>query len=295
MDLNGKVAVITGGTDGIGAATARELARRGAQVWIIGRSQTKGERVVATAATERAGSSSIQFIQADFSLMANVIATVDELAQHLGHVDVLVHSVGILIAHKAHTTEGIELDFAVGYLSRFVMTRVLVERGLLGAGSVMLNIAASSPQIPRIARMEFDDLAVVEARTGMQSHGQAQMANDLFSLGAAQRWQFAVFGYGPGSVDTSIRRELPQWLVRLMKPFFAGSTRKPEDVATQLADLLQSQVPPAGTTWFFHKDGRFAPDPFVLDTRRQHALWAASEALARKALAASNAPMLATA
>lgn len=287
MEVKGKIAVVTGGTDGIGAATALELARRGAQVWIIGRSQNKGERVVAAAA-QSDGQGSLQFLQADFGLMSNVIATVGQLQERLPRIDLLLHAVGILIAHKAHTAEGIEQDFAVGYLSRFVMTKALRERGLLDRESLMLNLAASGPRIPKMARMEFDDLAAVEARYGMQSHGQAQMANDLFSLAASERWGLSVIGYGPGSVDTSIRRELPSLIVTLMKPFFAFTTRKPAQVGLQLAELIEQQAPPPGATWFFHKRGRFTPDPFVLDTGRQRALWSVSEALEQKALGFRN-------
>lgn len=230
------------------------------------------------------GPGSLHFIQADLCLMRTAHSVVEQLQHTLTRVDILVHSVGILIAHKEHTLEGIEKDFAVGYLSRFVMTRALVERGLLGPGALLLNVAASSPRLPRMARMEFDDLATVEARYGMQSHGQAQMANDLFSLGAAERWGLSVIGYGPGSVDTRIRRELPRLLVALLKPLFAFSTRKPAAVGRQLAELIERQAPPQGVTWFFHKQGRFTPDPFVLESRRQHALWSVSEALERKAL-----------
>jgi NAD(P)-dependent dehydrogenase (short-subunit alcohol dehydrogenase family) len=293
MEISGKTVVVTGGTDGIGAATALELKRRGAQVWIIGRSQEKGEHLVAKAARS-GGTGSLQFIQADLSLMSTVSSTVEQLQHRLAGVDIIIHCVGILIAHKEHTGEGIEKDFAVGYLSRFVMTRALVERALLGPGSLLLNVAASGPRIPKMARMDFGDLATVEARYGMQSHGQAQMANDLFSLEASERWGLSVIGYGPGSVDTGIRRELPQLIVTLMKPFFAFSTRKPEQVGQQLAALIE-EAPPPGATWFFNKKGRFTPDPFVLDRERRRALWAASEALERKALAfkRGNEPLLA--
>ncbi len=290
MEIAGKTVVITGGTDGIGAATALELRRRGARVWIIGRSHQKGQHLVAEAARE-AGDGSLSFIAADFSLMAKVSATVAQLRATLAHIDVLVHCVGILIAHKEYTAEGIEKDFAVGYLSRFVMTKALAEQGLLDASSLMVNIAASGPRVPGMARVEFDDLAAVEARTGMQSHGQAQLANDLFSLEASRRWGLAVIGYGPGSVDTGIRRELPALLVALIKPFFALTTRKPAQVGLQLADLIATQAPPAGETWFYNKAGRFTPDAFVRDHDRRRALWSASEALEQKALRRSPEPV----
>ncbi|MBC8161065.1 MAG: SDR family NAD(P)-dependent oxidoreductase [Roseiflexaceae bacterium] len=283
MIIKDKTVVITGGTDGIGAATALELKRQGARVWIIGRSSEKGDRLVADALRE-GGVGSLNFLQADFSLMSNVSKTVEQLQDAVPRIDILVHCVGILIAHKAYTSEGIEKDFAVGYLSRFVMTKALVVQKLLDKESIVVNVAASSPKIPKMAKLEFNDLATVEARFGMQSHGQAQMANDLFSLEASRRWGLSVIGYGPGSVDTGIRRELPPLLVALIKPFFFFSTRKPQQVALQFAQMIESQSPPSGETWFFHKKGRFTPDAFVLDPNRRRELWSASEALEQKAL-----------
>lgn len=283
MKVKGKTVVITGGTDGIGAATALELKRRGAHVWIIGRSHDKGNQLVVASAKDQ-DQGSLNFIQADFSLMRNVLNSIEQLRARVTQIDVLIHCVGILIAHKEYTEEGIEKDFAVGYLSRFVMTKALVAQQLLLPGSKVINVAASGPNIPKMAKLEFHDLAVVESRFGMQSHGQAQMANDLFSLELAQRWNVSVVGYGPGSVDTSIRRELPRFLVQVIKPFFAFTTRKPEQVGRQLADILETQFPPSGETWFFHKQGRFAPDSFVLDEGRRKALWSVSEALEQKAV-----------
>ncbi|GAB4111854.1 MAG: oxidoreductase [Roseiflexaceae bacterium] len=285
MDVKGAFVVITGGTDGIGAATARELHQRGAHVTIIGRSREKGAELVAQSAAVVQGGQ-FRFIPADLSLMANIEDVVRQLQQALPRIDLLIHCVGILIAHTEYTTEGIEKDFAVSYLSRFILTRDLVAKGLLSAGGLMLNLSASSPKIPKMARLEFGDLAVVERRVGMQSHGQAQMANDLFSMEAAQRWGLAVIGYGPGSVDTKIRRELPQWLVKIGQLFFLGSTRKPADVGQELAEIITTQTPPSGEAWFFDRTGRFVPDPFVTDQQRRFELWATSEALAAKALRA---------
>lgn len=282
MVFENKVVVLTGGTNGIGAATALELKKRGAHVWIIGRSAEKGNRLVQQAANE-SDAGSLAFLQADFSLMSNVRQTVETLQQTIRHIDILIHCVGILIAHKEYTREGIEKDFAVGYLSRFVMTRELVQQGLLTGDSLMVNLAASDPKVPNMARLEFDDLATVEARYGMQSHGQAQIANDLFSLEAASRWGLAAIGYGPGSVDTGIRRELPRVLVTLMKPLFWFTTRQPAEVARQLAGIIEHEAPPPSSTWFFNKKGRFEPDPFVLDSKRRADAWSVSERLSAKA------------
>ncbi len=282
-DLAGKNAVVTGGTDGIGAATALLLRRRGADVTIIGRSRAKADALVARADT-LPGPGSLRALVADFSEMATVKTTVDDLAVRVPRIDLLVHAVGILIPYTAHTGEGIEKDFAVGYLSRFVFLESAARHRLLHPDTRMINIAASGPKIPRFARVEFSDLAEVEARVGMRGHGQAQLANDLLTAQAPARYGITAVGYGPGSVRTNIRRELPAAVLAVMKPFFHFTTRDPDEVAHQLVDILTDAQLATGTAHFHTRRGPFPAADYITDPARQRALLEASTALAAKAL-----------
>lgn len=282
--LTGLTAVVTGGTDGIGAATALELRARGANVTIVGRSAAKAEAVVARAAAQP-GPGSVRAVTADLSHMRTAREVGERLAAELGRIDLLLNAVGMLITRTAHTEEGIELDFAVGYLSRFVLLETLAARGALGPDTRVVTIAASSREVPRFARMEFADLAVVEARTGMTSHGQAQLANDLLTAQAAARYGVTAIGYGPGAVDTSIRREVPGVLRAILKPFYARRTRRPEEVGRQLADIFADTTLRSGDTAFYDRNGRFPTPAFIADQARQADLLRASLALSDKALA----------
>ncbi|MEM8857227.1 MAG: SDR family NAD(P)-dependent oxidoreductase [Chloroflexota bacterium] len=282
-DFKKKKVLITGGTSGIGAATAVMFANLGADVLIIGRSVAKGQLVVEKVKADKA-LGTLSFLQADFSLMQTVLETAEKITELIPRIDLVVHCVGILISKAEHTPEGIEKDFAVGYLSRFALTNALVEKGTLSTESIVINVAASGPRVPRFARLEFNDLAEVEARVGMQSHGQAQVANDLYSLELSRRFGLSVIGYGPGSVDTNIRRELNPIMVALIKPFFMFSTRKPEDVARQFVEILQKEKLEASHTVFFNKKGKFAPNAYLLDEARREDLWKASTQLLEKAL-----------
>lgn len=281
--LTGLTAVVTGGTDGIGAATALELRARGANVTIVGRSEDKAQAMVARAAA-LPGPGSLRAVTADLSLMRTAREVGERLAAELGHIDLLLNAVGILITRTAHTEEGIELDFAVGYLSRFVLVETLAARGALGPDTRIITVAASSREVPKFARMEFDDIAAVEARTGMTSHGQAQLANDLLTAQAAARYGVTAIGYGPGAVDTSIRREVPGLIRAIMKPFYARRTRRPEEVGRQLADIFADPTLQPGDTAFYDRDGRFPTPAFIADEARQADLLRTSLTLSEKAL-----------
>lgn len=283
--MNGKTVLITGGTDGIGAAAALELGRLGARVIIVGRSGQKAEALIAKSRDLHI-KGSIEAITSDFSLMKHALQAARQVAERVSRLDVVIHCVGILIAHAEYSPEGIEKDFAVSYLSRFVCTEELFAKGLLTPGTRMINVAASSPKIPAFVQMEFNDLKAVEARTGMKSHGQAQLANDLYTAVAAKRYGIVSVGYGPGSVDTNIRRELPPLIIGLLKPFFYFSTRKPEQVAAQFVSILSETELENGKSYYYTKKGRFPAADFITSEKRQQELTSTSVVLAKKALMA---------
>jgi NAD(P)-dependent dehydrogenase (short-subunit alcohol dehydrogenase family) len=278
----GRTAVVTGGTDGIGAATARLLRRHGAQVIVVGRSATKAEHLVAeSAALPLPGS--MRAIVSDFSSMRSVRTAVDDLADITPSIDVLVHAVGVFLTRPEHTPEGIERDLAVSYLSRYVFLEHAHHRGLLGPRTRLVNIAAAAPRLPKRARTEFDDLDAVSGRSGFASHSQAQTANDLLTAQAGSRYGIAALGYGPGNTDTAILRELP-WTTRALFFPFTRNKRTPDQVAEHLLELLEDQQWSAASAGFAGRRGRFTPDPFVTDITRQRDLLAASRALVERAL-----------
>lgn len=282
----GRTVVVTGGTNGIGAATARTLRQHGAHVVIIGRSAAKADAMLGEAAA-LGTPGSMDAIVSDFSSMRAVVEAVDDLAGRVETVDVLIHAVGVFLTRPAHTTEGIELDFAVSYLSRYVFLEHAHRLGLLTAQTRLINIAASAPRLPKRARLEFDDLDTVRARTGFASHSQAQTANDLLTAQAGARYGVAALGYGPGNTATDILRELP-WTTRALFFPFTRNKRTPEQVASQLLELIGDDHWSSTTAGFAGRSGRFQPDPFVTDPRRQREVLAISQALADHTLSDRN-------
>ncbi len=285
--FRGSSAVVTGGTDGIGAATARALRDEGARVLVVGRSRAKAE---ALAAEPSRGGGSIETVVADLGLTGEVRRVVGEVAARLGPIDHLLHAVGILLARTAHTAEGVEQDLAVSYLSRFLFLEEAARHGLLTPATRLINVAASARRVPFYVRMEFDDLDVVRGRTGMAGHGQAQLANDLLTARAPERYGITAIGYGPGAVDTAIRREVPALARAVLRPLYARATRRPADVAAQLLDLFADPAVARGTAVFADRRGVFPAASYVADRRRQDALLAVSERLVADATARSTPP-----
>lgn len=284
FSLSGSTAVVTGGTNGIGAATALRLRALGARVVIVGRSRAKADALVAKAAA-LPGPGSLEAVVADLGLMRNVEPVVEEIAGRLGSIDVLVHAVGIFLTRPAHTAEGLEADFAVSYLARFAFLESASRHGLLSPTTRLVNLAASSPRMPKRAKLELRDLATVTARAGFESHSQAQTANDLLTAQAGKRYGVSALGYGPGNVDTGILRELP-WTTKALFFPFTRNKRTPEQAAEQIVELLTDDRWSPETAGFAGRKGRFTPDPFVLDATRQAEVIDVSTQLVARALAA---------
>jgi NAD(P)-dependent dehydrogenase (short-subunit alcohol dehydrogenase family) len=282
-DLAGTTAVVTGGTDGIGAATVRLLRDRGADVVAIGRSRAKADALLAREAAGPARPGTLEIRLADLGRMAEVAGTVEALG--LERIDLLVHSVGVLVVRPEYTAEGLEKDFAVSYLARYLVLEQAHRTGLLTPRTRLVNLSASAPRVPRFARFEFPTADEVAARTGMRAHGQAQLANDLLTALAPARYGITAVGYGPGAVDTAIRREVPAVARAVLRPLYALATRRPEQAAADVVAALTDPGLPQGSATFRNRRGAFPPSPYVTDRRRQDDLLAVSDELVRRALA----------
>jgi NAD(P)-dependent dehydrogenase (short-subunit alcohol dehydrogenase family) len=137
MRLEGRVALITGGTSGIGSATAERFAREGAAVAITGRSTERGEQVVETIV---ANGGEAMFIQTDVRLAADCRRAVDETLARFGKIDILFNNAGVLHAKtvpectEEEWDETIESSLRGAFLmSKYVLPSMIEQ----GSGSII--------------------------------------------------------------------------------------------------------------------------------------------------------------
>ena len=144
LNLHGKVAFINGGSRGIGAATARRLARDGAKV-AIGYGASAGAAEGLVAEIEAAGGSALA-IHADATDAAALGAAIDRAAAHFGGLDILVNSAGVL---RLGSVEEFSLDdfdatLAVNVRAVFVATKAAVAH--MKEGGRVINIGSTNAQ-----------------------------------------------------------------------------------------------------------------------------------------------------
>ena len=176
--------VLTGATRGIGRAAAIELARRGAEVVVVGRDRERVEAVVRQAQAV-SGGVPVHSHLADLALMANVRALAQELRDRFERIDVLANNAGALFASRKVTSEGLEQTFALNHLAPFLLTNLLLDR--LDGGRVVTTASNAH----RVGRLDLGDLQSEKSysamRVGMRVYGTSKLCNILFTRELAKR------------------------------------------------------------------------------------------------------------
>uniref|UniRef100_UPI003F494179 SDR family NAD(P)-dependent oxidoreductase n=1 Tax=Nonomuraea bangladeshensis TaxID=404385 RepID=UPI003F494179 len=198
-----KTYVITGGTDGIGAALARTLFSRGDRAVIVGTSPKKGEQLVAEAAS---APGSAVFIQSDLSLVANTRRTVDMLAERYPAIDGVVLCARFMRSHRSVTAEGFESNFALFYLSRLLMSYGLLAPLEQASRPVIVNVAGPGHDTP----VAWDDLQSIRQYDLVHAMFMTGRLNDLLGVTFAERHgggrvRYVLFH--PGTTATSYAGE----------------------------------------------------------------------------------------
>ena len=143
--MKGRTVLVTGGSGGIGKATALGLAALGARVAIVGRDERRTEDVVGE--VRAAGGQGEAFV-ADLSSQAEVRRIADEVLRNLPELDVLVNNVGGYWSTRHVTADGLERTFALNHLAPFLLTALLLDRLPSWPGDCKVRRSPPTPCIP---------------------------------------------------------------------------------------------------------------------------------------------------
>jgi retinol dehydrogenase 14 len=214
--MAGRTVLVTGGTGGIGRATALGLARLGADVAITGRHAV---RAADTAAQIRAATGSrVDVFTADLSIQSEVRRLAAEVLDRLPSIDVLVNNVGGFWNTRQVTTDGIERTLAVNHLAPFLLTSLLLARLETSDHARVVTVTSHAHAQGRI---DFDDLQGVASYSGSRAYNQSKLANLLFTHELARRLHRSTVtanAVHPGVVSTAFGAEDPGRTQRLMVP-----------------------------------------------------------------------------
>ena len=202
--IKGKTVLVTGGTNGLGLVTARELARMGAQVTIISRNAEKCAAVAEAIQAETGNP--VDFIVADLATLAGIRQAAASFKQRHTQLHVLVNNAGAMFARRQLTSDGFEMTFALNHLNYFLLTNLLLDVLKASAPARIVNVSSGAHMR---ASLDFDNLQGEKHFAGMQAYGQSKLANVLFTYELAHRLEgtgVTVNALHPGFIATGFAR-----------------------------------------------------------------------------------------
>lgn len=193
--MTSKTIVITGASDGIGAAAARELRHRGADIVVVGRSQSKTEAVAAELDADH--------YVVDFADLAQTRALADKIRSSYSRIDVLLNNAGGMGTKIHITPDGYEQTYQVNYLSPFLLTTQLMDL-LVESRASVVNTTSSSHLL--VLRAAVDDLENTARRRPGTAYALSKLAIVLFTKELHRRYHtsgLSVATVHPGYVNSN--------------------------------------------------------------------------------------------
>ena len=278
LTLEGRRCLVTGSTSGIGREIAFGLARLGADLIIVGRTEAKCKQNVEEIRLQRGDRNGVlSYFAADLSSQDEVRRLAQYALDSCPSLEVLVNNAGVFEANRDVTMEGIERTFAVNHLAPFLLTGILADR-LKAAQSA--RVVTTSSVAHRGATVDFDDINFERRRySGLRAYGQSKLANILFTRELAKRLNktgVTANCFHPGGVRTNLINNSPilyRIIWAIASPFFAS----PSQGASTGVYLASSPDVAGKSGKYFVKQEETTPSVAALDDKSAQRLWTLSE------------------
>lgn len=186
----GKTGVVTGGSGGLGFVVARELARRGMQVLLVGRHPARtaaAERIAAAipASVGSGGGAAVEPLLADLSSLREIERLAGEIGRRAGRLELLVNNAGAIFLKRQRSADGLELTFALNHLGYFALTHRLLPLLRASAPARIVNVASSSHW--QAGELAPEELPHPPRYRGYRAYARSKLGNVLFTYELARR------------------------------------------------------------------------------------------------------------
>jgi NAD(P)-dependent dehydrogenase (short-subunit alcohol dehydrogenase family) len=263
--LVGKRILITGSTDGLGLASARWLASRGASLLVHGRNPSKLERALGSMPSGQAGPHGYL---ADLSSLEEARRLARDVVGEHERLDVLVNNAGVAVGERRTSRDGHELTFAVNYLSHFLLTLELLPLLRDSAPARVVNVASVGQQA-----IDFDDVMLERDYSLMRAYAQSKLAQIMFTIELAER-------LGPDS-EVTVNALHPATLMdtNMVRRSFGRSLSTVAEGVEATVRLATAADVEGVTGRYFDGTSEAAADPQAYDADARRRLWELSEDL----------------
>lgn len=262
QQMKGKVVMITGANSGLGLAAAEGFARLGATVWLVARSEDRGEQA-RLRIVEDSGNADIHVAVCDLSELESIRRFAQRFRVHELRLDVLVNNAGVMTEARRVSTDGIELTFATNVVGPFLLTNLLIPMLEKTAPSRIINVSSGGMYTQKLT---VDDLQSEHGEfDGPKVYARTKRAEVILT----ELWAEQLAGSGvvvhsmhPGWSDTpSLQSSLPRFY-KLTRPLL----RTPAEGADTIVWLGSADEPTHSSGLFWH-DRRPRPTHLLPSTR----------------------------
>lgn len=203
-----QICLITGATDGVGKATAIELARRGFTVVIAARDEAKAAATKTKIAT-LAGRADIDHILCDLRSLAQVRRAAEEFKRRYPRLDVLINNAGIFVGQRTLTADGFESMYQVNYLSHFLLTNLLLDDLRRSPDARIINLTSN---IYTLGTLDLDTLRGEKRFSALAAYSASKLFMLMCSVELARKLagtSVTAYAVHPGVVRTPMMLKTP--------------------------------------------------------------------------------------
>lgn len=291
--LEGKIALVTGCSSGIGVETARALHATGADVYMTVRDVAKGKAVLADIlASNPTSKGKLELVEMELGDLSSVRAgAADLLTRTGGRLHLLVNNAGVMACPYALTADGFEQQFGICHLAHFLLFDELKEALLSSATAAypsrVVSVASMAHRYGSV-RLDDPNFKVEGSYEPWRAYGQAKTANIWLANEIERRYasqHLHATSLMPGGILTPLQRHLPAELVNSWKESdFVSFLKSPEQgAATTVWAAVSQEWSQQGGKYL--EDLAVAPPHDTNDPRRfapGYATWAYDQEGAKK-------------
>jgi protochlorophyllide reductase len=291
-DLTGKVVIITGANSGLGLASTKAMAARGATVVMACRNLGKAEQAMAEVL---AGNSDAKLVvmQLDNASLASVRGFADTFKAQYDRLDILLNNAGLMAIPRTLTEDGFEMQLGVNHLAHFALTGLLIEV-IIQTPNARIHSTSSSAAFNGV--IDLDDLMGEKTYGRWTAYGQSKLANAAFATELNRRLQARghdtiANSSHPGLVmgnlqDNSLSQSGSPFMERMLYPIFSALIA--QDVSMGVLPQLYASTAPDAKGGVFYGPKTFRLRGYPAEQKCNDALsdatlltrfWAASEEL----------------
>lgn len=264
--FKGKVALVTGSTDGIGKATAMALAKNRAHVLLHGRDPEKGKRIV-DEVQEYSGNSQVDYFNADFTSIHDIANFVTRLNENHQHLDILINNAGVYENQRIVLDNGLEKSFMVNYLAPFYLTLNLYPLLTNAYQAQVINISS----MIHARHLDFNNMQGEKFYSASEAYSLTKLLNLLFTYKLTREWEsenVLINALHPGVINT-----------RLLRAGWAAMGSEPSDAAGRIIQIINVNEQNMGKGLYFENGKPVKSADVSYDIKMQDRLWMITQKL----------------